>query len=61
MKIERISIDRINPAPYNPRQDLRPGDPEYLKLQRSIEEFGPPARRRCGSTSGSMTTVSLKR
>ena len=27
MQIERISIDQINPAPYNPRVDLRPGDP----------------------------------
>ena len=36
MKIERISIDRINPAPYNPRVDLQPGDPDYKKLQRSI-------------------------
>jgi DNA modification methylase len=40
MKIERISIDRINPAPYNPRVDLQPGDAEYEKLQRSIEQFG---------------------
>src|SRR5262249_26877609 len=29
-----------NPAPYNPRKDLGPGDPEYQKLARSIDEFG---------------------
>ncbi len=40
MHIERIPIDRINPAPYNPRLDLAPGDPEYQKLKRSIDEFG---------------------
>jgi hypothetical protein len=40
MQIERIPIERINPAAYNPRQDLRPGDPEYQKLLRSLEEFG---------------------
>ncbi|TNJ68213.1 transcriptional regulator [Paenibacillus hemerocallicola] len=40
MRIETISIDRINPAAYNPRVDLQPGDPEYEKLRRSIEEFG---------------------
>jgi DNA modification methylase len=40
MDIERISIARINPAPYNPRKDLQPGDPEYEKLKRSIETFG---------------------
>lgn len=40
MEIELISISKINPAPYNPRKDLRPGDPEYEKLKRSIQEFG---------------------
>ena len=25
---------------YNPRKDLRPGDPEFEKLKRSVEEFG---------------------
>lgn len=40
MKIVRIPIEMINPAPYNPRIDLKPGDEEYEKLKRSIEEFG---------------------
>jgi len=40
VKIELIPIDKINPAPYNPRKDLQPGDPEYEKLKRSIQEFG---------------------
>ena len=40
MDLERISVARINPAPYNPRKDLQPGDPEYEKLARSISEFG---------------------
>lgn len=39
MKIEKISIDKIKPAKYNPRKDLKPGDPEYEHLKRSIEEF----------------------
>lgn len=30
----------INPAAYNPRVDLKPGDLEYEKLKRSIEEYG---------------------
>lgn len=38
--IETISIKKINPAPYNPRKDLRPGDEEYEKLKRSMQEFG---------------------
>ena len=27
-------------AKYNPRKDLKPGDEEYQKIKRSIEEFG---------------------
>lgn len=40
MQIRTIAVGRINPAPYNPRLDLRPGDPEYEKLRRSMGEFG---------------------
>ncbi|WP_327204048.1 ParB N-terminal domain-containing protein [Paenibacillus tyrfis] len=40
MDIKTISIELINPAAYNPRIDLQPGDPAYEKLKRSIEEFG---------------------
>lgn len=39
MKIRKIPIAQINPAPYNPRLDLQPGDPDYEKLKRSLEEF----------------------
>ena len=38
--IQRIGVERINPAPYNPRLDLQPGDPEYERLKRSLETFG---------------------
>ncbi|WP_234405533.1 ParB N-terminal domain-containing protein [Paenibacillus sp. IHBB 10380] len=38
--IRTITIDKINAATYNPRVDLQPGDPEYEKLKRSIEQFG---------------------
>ncbi|MFI8709957.1 site-specific DNA-methyltransferase [Bacillus sp. NPDC077411] len=40
MEIRKISVTDINPAPYNPRVDLKPGDAEYEKLKRSIAEFG---------------------
>ncbi len=40
MNLQHISFDQINPAPYNPRKNLKPGDPEYDKLKRSIDEFG---------------------
>lgn len=40
MKIVNKAIDQLNPAPYNPRVDLQPGDPDYEKLKKSIQEFG---------------------
>ena len=40
MEIRKIPIEKINPAAYNPRKDLQPGDPEYEKLKRSMQEFG---------------------
>jgi len=40
VKIELISVSQIKPAKYNPRKDLQPGDPEYEKIKRSINEFG---------------------
>lgn len=40
MQIEKIEISRLNPAEYNPRKDLQPGDAEYEKLKRSMAQFG---------------------
>ena len=40
MEIQKVSIEKLNPAAYNPRKDLKPGDAEYEKLKRSICEFG---------------------
>lgn len=40
MRIERQPVRKIKFAAYNPRKDLKPGDPEYQKLKRSIEHFG---------------------
>ena len=40
MKIEKLNISKLNPAEYNPRKDLQPGDAEYEKLKRSMEQFG---------------------
>ena len=40
MQIQKVSADRLNPAAYNPRRDLKPGDKDYEKLKRSIEQFG---------------------
>jgi len=40
LNIQKISVEKLNPAAYNPRKDLKPDDKEYEKLKRSIEEFG---------------------
>ncbi len=40
MNLQRISVDRLKPAKYNPRKDLKPGDPAYEKIRRSLHEFG---------------------
>ncbi len=40
MQIQRVSVSKIKPAPYNPRVDLQPGDPKYESLKRGIEQFG---------------------
>jgi hypothetical protein len=40
LNIQKIRAELLNPAAYNPRKDLKPGDKEYEKLRRSIEEFG---------------------
>jgi ParB-like chromosome segregation protein Spo0J len=39
MEIREIPIKDINPATYNPRIDLQPGDADYDKLAKSLEEF----------------------
>lgn len=40
LDIQKVVVSKLNPAKYNPRKDLKPGDPEYEKLKKSIETFG---------------------
>ena len=40
MKFESINIEKMKPAEYNPRLDLKPGDKEFEKIRKSIQEFG---------------------
>lgn len=40
MEIRTLNIDQLVPADYNPRKKLKPGDAEYEKLKRSLQEFG---------------------
>lgn len=37
---ERRPLTSIHPADYNPRKELKPGDPEFKNIQRSLKEFG---------------------
>ena len=39
MKIKKMPISQIAKADYNPRVELKPGDPAYEKLKNSIETF----------------------
>ena len=40
MEIRKIQLGQIKKAHYNPRVELRPGDPVYQKLKQSIQTFG---------------------
>ncbi len=35
-----LPLSKINPVAYNPRKQLKPGDPEWESLARSMAEFG---------------------
>ena len=40
MQIKKMKVEDLKPADYNPRKKLKPGDKEFEKLKKSIEEFG---------------------
>jgi len=40
MEIQKINIQKLKPASYNPRKDLQPEDEEYKRIKNSILEFG---------------------
>lgn len=40
MEIVKMKLSDLNPAAYNPRKSLQPGDPAYEKLKTSILSFG---------------------
>jgi ParB-like chromosome segregation protein Spo0J len=39
MPIEKKPISRFKPAPFNPRKKLKPGDPDFESLRKSVIEF----------------------
>ena len=40
IKYGRMRIADMQPAEYNPRKDLQPGDPEWEKIEQSLKTFG---------------------
>ncbi len=40
MEIKKMQISQIKKTDYNPRVELKPGDPAYEKLKNSIQTFG---------------------
>lgn len=40
MNIQKINIEKLKAAEYNPRKNLKPEDEEYQKIKKSILEFG---------------------
>lgn len=38
--MKKIPVSQIIPAPYNPRVELKPTDPEYIHIKNSIDSFG---------------------
>ena len=40
MNIKTMKLGDLNPAKYNPRKALKPGDKEFEKLKASIQNFG---------------------
>lgn len=40
MQIEQIKINKLKPAKYNPRIELKKEDESYQRIKSSIEEFG---------------------
>jgi DNA modification methylase len=40
MQFEKVTLNQLIYANYNPRKALQPGDSEFEKIRRSIEEFG---------------------
>lgn len=40
IRVKHLPLSRLKPAAYNPRRELRPGDPIFEQLRASIEALG---------------------
>lgn len=39
-EVRSVDVSLMNPAPYNPRVDLKPTDEEYRHIRNSVQRFG---------------------
>ena len=39
MQFEKIQIEALKPAEYNPRKKLKPGDKEFEKLKKVLKSL----------------------
>lgn len=62
---KELRLSEITPAPYNPRVDLTPSDPEYKTIKRSIQDHGliQPivVNRRTGNAVGGNQRLTILR
>lgn len=56
METRICKIEDINPAEYNPRITLKPGDTEYEALKNSLEKFGTVAPLVVNKTTGNLVS-----
>lgn len=56
MKTAVIKLKDINPATYNPRITLKPGDAEYEALKNSLDKFGTVAPLIVNETTGNLVS-----
>lgn len=40
MKLQKVLVEKLKPTKYNSRKDLKPGDPAYKKIKRSMTTYG---------------------
>lgn len=56
METRICKIEEINPAEYNPRIALKPGDTEYEALKNSLEKFGTVAPLVVNKATGNLVS-----
>ncbi len=40
MKLQKVPVEKLKPAKYNPGKDLKPDDPAYEKIKYNMTTYG---------------------